>query len=1126
MDPEEVRDSLQEFVRLLREGLEPVAASAGDEAIRREILLALGLDPGLSGQALDIPPSSLASIDAYRESAAEDVDLRAFISVLADLTQIVQAVIDFVRSAVAADGDAPPGFIVEEAVAFFLEASALGYLRARQPGVYITAKALQLIEEQGIRFGGVTQLAFRTAEFFEDLWGSAGELQTEEDAKRVSDVILFVVGTAVASLLDGEFVYGFDAGPLSDSPVADRVSDRTLTLRIDGKTKDAGGNTVKGSVGLGVALMPVDHGGKGVVWRTIGEGSLEVPVTRNFSIKISVTAPDFIIYAGEGLHDFPEATDASIGVELIYRSTAEREIIWGDSGGIHVRIGSTKLEGEAGVRDQSFKFEVKDSAFVLATDSTDGFLKTMLDAVTSDGKLETSFDFNFGYRKRKWFVGGGMGLMMSLPLHETVLLVKFNTLTLGLAVGETAGSEPGVKVEASLSFGLDLGVLQASVDRIGLAGHVGFENGEFALDFKPPNGVGLAVNAGPVTGGGFLFFDPDRQQYAGGLELDIAGAVTVTAVGLITTRMPDGSEGFSLLGILALEFGTPVQLGLGFTWNGIGGLLGLNRTMRLEAMAAGIKSGAAERILFPRDVVANAARIISDLRTFFPPLDDTFLIGGMLKIGWGSPSIATLSLGVIIQIPPGTFAILGVLQVALPDEDASILRLKVGFLGAYEPDRERAWFFATLYDSRVLLMTLEGGMGVLVAWGASGNFVISVGGFHPQFSPPPLPFPTPDRLAINILNYPAARIRVLAYFAVTSNTVQFGARAEIFFGFDSVKLEGHFGLDVLFRFSPFYFIVDVSASISLKVFGAGLFSVRLRGTLEGPTPWRFSGHASVSILFFSIGVDVEETWGEAVDTTLPGEAVMPLIRQELENEANWTAQLPPGNNLLVSLRVLESETEQLVLHPVGELVVSQRTAPLGVRVDKVGPKAVTDANRFSLNAAGGTLRKRDDHDEQFAMAQFQDFSDSEKLSLPPFQRVPGGLRLSVDGQPTRSHRMVKRRVRYETIVIDTAYKRFIRPFFDFWIGLFAHFVGGAAVAKATVSFKRKRELDPFGERITVGTTSYTVANLEDNAPVAEDAATFSSEALAREYLDQRIAEHPSDADRIHVIPAYEAVAAP
>ena len=95
----------------------------------------------------------------------------------------------------------------------------------------------------------------------------------------------------------------------------------------------------------------------------------------------------------------------------------------------------------------------------------------------------------------------------------------------------------------------------------------------------------------------------------------------------------------------------------------------------------------------------------------------------------------------------GNIAIIGILRLALPTPDAALIIIQVAFAGAIEFDRKRLFFFATLFDSRILFMTLEGGMGLLLAWGDDPSFVFSVGGFHPRFTPPPLPFPTPDRLA-------------------------------------------------------------------------------------------------------------------------------------------------------------------------------------------------------------------------------------------------------------------------------------------------------------------------------------------------------------------------------------------
>jgi hypothetical protein len=94
-------------------------------------------------------------------------------------------------------------------------------------------------------------------------------------------------------------------------------------------------------------------------------------------------------------------------------------------------------------------------------------------------------------------------------------------------------------------------------------------------------------------------------------------SLTLKTIGLINTRMPDGSKGFSLL-VITAEFASPIQLGFGFTLSGVGGLFGLNRTMLLQPLAEGVRTGAVNSVMFPTNVVENAPRIISDLRSFFP----------------------------------------------------------------------------------------------------------------------------------------------------------------------------------------------------------------------------------------------------------------------------------------------------------------------------------------------------------------------------------------------------------------------------------------------------------------------------------------------------------------------------
>jgi uncharacterized protein DUF6603 len=761
--------------------------------------------------------------------------------------------------------------------------------------------------------------------------------------------------------------------------------------------------------------------------------------------------------------------------------------------------------------------EVTGGRLVIDTAGGDGFISTLLSGVHLESEFGVGFSFAPGTGLR--FHGSG-ALEIQIPVH--VQLGPVEVQALYLRAGLDGSSVP---VELSAGFSAKLGPIQASVDRLGVVATLSFPPGggnlgpaDLGFAFKPPTGVGLLVDAGIVTGGGFLSIDAAAGEYAGALELEFAQFLSLKAIGLITTRMPDGSTGFSLLVVITAEFPGGLQLGFGFTLLGVGGILGLNRGMRLDAIVEGVRSGAIESVMFPQDVVANAPRIISDLKAFFPPEPGRFVIGPMVKLGWGTPTLVSVSLGLIIEIP-GNIALVGVLKVALPTEDEAVLLLQVNFAGAIEFDKQRLYFFAALFHSRVLTITIEGEMGLLVAYGDRPDFVISVGGFHPSFAPPPLPFPVPNRISINLLNTSVARIGVQGYFAVTSNTVQFGAKAELYFGFSALTVQGHIGLDALFQFSPFRFVVAISAGVSVKVFGVGVFSVSLDVTLSGPTPWQITGSASISLLFFSISVDVDETWGEARSILSPPVAVLPLLVAELAKPESWRTVSPIGGSPLVSLRALPEAEADVVLHPLGSLFVHQRLVPLDIAVDKVGSERSADVSRLSLSVAGGGLVRVADAHDRFALAQFQDLGDDQKLSLPAFTDEHAGLELAGDGGALASTRAVRRSARYETTVIDTPGSS-TSSFVDYTGTLFAHLLAGAAVARSPLAQAERSLRRPFAERIQVTGETFVVACTEDNVAVSD---TFSSQAQARAHLGDLLAADPNRIEELHVLPTMEAV---
>jgi hypothetical protein len=146
--------------------------------------------------------------------------------------------------------------------------------------------------------------------------------------------------------------------------------------------------------------------------------------------------------------------------------------------------------------------------------------------------------------------------------------IDFQQVYLGLQI-----DNDGIPLEISASLSAELGPVVATIDRMGLETRFSFPEGggnlgpiDFDIGFKFPSGIGLSVNAGGITGGGFLKIDP--PNYAGVLELSFQERIELTAFGLLTTKLPDGQV-FLVISILAqfnrfnsgLGFASPASAG-------------------------------------------------------------------------------------------------------------------------------------------------------------------------------------------------------------------------------------------------------------------------------------------------------------------------------------------------------------------------------------------------------------------------------------------------------------------------------------------------------------------------------------------------------------------------------------
>ena len=1014
------------------------------EEVRRPLLTELGIDPDTK-LTLNVSEERLLNLERYGNSV--DPDVTAFLMAVEEVKIIYDAVTGYFEASMEKESTA----FVEDAFHHFFRIISSNHIRVRYPFLYWFGQAVGFMEESiSINTSGDSYWE-RFKNFFltpGDYFSNAS-FKSESGTRVLSDGTLLPLGVALSfwdmftkSLLnlanlgfdlpERKVLYGWDIIENDPNP-ADIVSNRALSFKLLGTTKRVGTDEeVEGSVSCTLIWISKDHGGPGLFLAFGAGGELKIPFGEGLTFILNVSSADAVDFfiTGNGI-DVGGPSDLHVSAAIEAEKDSGLPFYLPSSKGTRFEFGRLSVRGEGSAQDAGIKFLAEKSALVIGGNEGDGFLSKILP--DQDTKIEFSFGIGVSVNRGVYLEGGSGGLQTTLPVSKSIGPLKIHSIQLGL-VPKDDENEGRVDFDVGASMSLKLGPVAASVDQIGFGFHFKapkdarnrLDWGKFDVDlgFKPPKGVGLVIDAGSVGGGGYLFFDFENERYAGVVQLEFT-KFALKAIGLLTTiYKPDGSKDYSLLISISADDFTPINLGFGFTLNGVGGLLGINRSASVEALRSGLKNRTLDSVLFPVDPVRNAPQIISDLRRVFPPKSDQYVFGPVAIIGWGTPTIITAELGIIMEFPsPLRLIILGQIRALLPSAKKPLVRLNMDTLGVIDFDKGELSIDATLYDSKILQYTLSGDMALRVGWGDNPTFLLSVGGYNHRFRPPPA-FPKLKRLALALSTGNNPRLRFETYLALTSNTAQIGARLEVYVKKAGFSLEGYLGFDALFQFSPFQFIVDFGGGVTVKWKGRTLLGVQLDLTLSGPSPWNAKGKATVKIWIFKKSVKFDKTFGKRQPPpTLPPADPLPELVQALSDSRNWNAQLPGAGQMFVSLRD-RPNLSALLVHPRGSLTVNQRVVPLDIEISKFGNTKPSGDRRFTLTSislSGQPAEEIRPVNDFFAPAQFIEMDDDEKLARPSFEKMQSGLRVDTNnvrygGQATPGH-MATTTMEYETCII-------------------------------------------------------------------------------------------------------------
>ena len=248
--------------------------------------------------------------------------------------------------------------------------------------------------------------------------------------------------------------------------------------------------------------------------------------------------------------------------------------------------------------------------------------------------------------------------------------------------------------------------------------------------------------------------------------------------------------------------------------------------------------------------------------------------------------------------------------------------------------------------------------------------------------------PAVPRVTVALTTGDNPKLIVEAYFALTSNTVQFGADASLYAAAYGFSIEGNVGFDVLIQLWPPHFIAEFQAGVQLKR-GPQPVQGRRRGHARGPDP--AAGGRQGDLRHPVVGrhrrVRQDPHLGRRRQRRSPLDAAV-RGRRRPGRSAQLAAELPDAAAQLVGLR-RDDRPDQILLHPLGRWR-RQGVVPLRLDrdIDRVGGFVPTGDRRFAITsvAVGGDSPTTRPVLDEFPDGQLFDITDAERLAAPAFER--------------------------------------------------------------------------------------------------------------------------------------------
>lgn len=434
-------------------------------------------------------------------------------------------------------------------------------------------------------------------------------------------------------------------------------------------------------------------------------------------------------------------------------------------------------------------------------------------------------------------IGGSSSNSMTGSNTSTAAVMLASQAATGDAAGQkikwfdiqkTFGPVSFQKIGVSYQDGIVWFFLDGSLTIAGLTlSLVGMGFGSPLTSFDPHftlEGIGVDYQSGPITiGGGFLnvpVTPPVEFEFAGGAIIKTAN-FNLAAVGAYA--QVSGQPSMFVFAQYFAPIGGPPY----FFITGLMGGFGYNSSLRIPGQDEVASFPFVKGIGQPDTVGGKGAT----------PLDVLAKISG--PGGWVSPRVGQYWLAFGLQATSFEIisttalliaefgqefqlALIGLSTMRLPQAGPVVYAYIEMQLEAVFKPQEGFFGLSALLTSNSYVLDpachLTGGFAFYMWFEGSdhpGDFVVTAGGYHPAFSPPPW-YPKEPRLGFNWALDGSVSVSGGAYFALTPSSVMAGGSLEVLFHDGNLRAWFTAHADVFIQWKPFHFTASIGVSIGVS----------------------------------------------------------------------------------------------------------------------------------------------------------------------------------------------------------------------------------------------------------------------------------------------------------------------